>query len=70
MYTIVNKNTFFPNVRNEHENTFRQGKHGKLRKAGVTNGGENGHVVVTAVTRLPYTWSLNSLLLYSYMLQE
>ena len=55
MYTIVNKNTFFPNVRNEHENTFRQGKHGKLRKAGVTNGGENGHVVVTAVTRLPYT---------------
>ena len=33
MYTIVNKNTFFPNVPNEHENTFRQGKNGKLRKA-------------------------------------
>ena len=55
MYTIVNKNTFFPNVATEHENTSRQGKNGKLRKARVTNGGENGQVVVTAVSRLPYT---------------
>ena len=50
MYTIVNKNTFFPNVSNEHENNSCQGKNGKLRKVSVTNGGENGQVVVTAVS--------------------
>ena len=70
MYAIVNKNTFFHNVPNEHENTSRQGKNGKLRKAGVTSGRENGQVVVTAVSRLPYTGSLNSIFLYSCMLQE
>ena len=53
MYKIINKNTFF--VPNEYENTFRQGKNGKLRKAGVTNGEKNGYVVITAVLRLQYT---------------
>lgn len=47
---------------NEHENTSRQAKNGKLWKAGVTNGEENGHVVIAAVSRLQCTWSLNSLM--------
>ena len=70
MYQDHQQEYFFPNVPNEYENTFRQGKNGKLRKAGVTNGEKNGYVVITAVSRLQYTCSLNSLLLYSCKLQE